>query len=102
ARTTMVGGAIWGYCATGSWVSETRPTTTMTIETTAAKMGRSTKKCPNFMPCPGSLRCAAGGFAAGGFAAGGILPHFPLGRVRDDLATGPRPHQALDDDGVVG
>ena len=47
---TMVGGAICGYCAIGSCTSATRPTTTMTMDTTAAKIGRSTKKWPNLMP----------------------------------------------------
>ncbi len=43
--TLMVGGAISGYCATGSRENDTPPTMTKTIETTAAKIGRSMKKC---------------------------------------------------------
>src|SRR5262249_53659200 len=43
--TLMTGGAISGYCATGSRENATTPRITMTIETTAAKIGRSMKKC---------------------------------------------------------
>ena len=41
----MIGGAISGYCATGSRENDTPPRITNTIETTAAKIGRSMKKC---------------------------------------------------------
>src|SRR5262252_3259305 len=44
-ETLMIGGAISGYCATGSRENETPPRMTKTIETTAAKIGRSIKKC---------------------------------------------------------
>src|SRR5262245_42428425 len=43
--TVIVGGAISGYWATGSRVNDTTPTITKTIDTTAAKIGRSMKKC---------------------------------------------------------
>src|SRR5687767_5788957 len=43
--TLITGGAISGYCATGRRPKETAPRITNTIETTAAKMGRSMKKC---------------------------------------------------------
>jgi hypothetical protein len=43
--TLMIGGAISGYCATGSRANDTAPKITKTIETTAAKIGRSMKKC---------------------------------------------------------
>src|ERR1700692_1667688 len=43
--TLMVGGAISGYCAIGSRENDTPPRITNTIETTAAKIGRSMKKC---------------------------------------------------------
>ena len=43
--TLMTGGAISGYCATGRRVNATAPRITITIETTAAKIGRSMKKC---------------------------------------------------------
>ncbi len=60
ARTLMVGGAICGYCATGSVSSAIEPITTSTIETTAAKIGRSTKKCPKFMAAGLQRRAAEG------------------------------------------
>src|SRR3954468_18344277 len=44
AVTWTVGGATSGYCAIGSCVSETTPTIRMTIDSTAAKIGRSMKK----------------------------------------------------------
>src|SRR6516165_8399366 len=44
-ETLMIGGAISGYCATGRRVKETPPRMTKTIDTTAAKIGRSMKKC---------------------------------------------------------
>ena len=43
--TLMIGGAISGYCATGRRENATTPRITNTIETTAAKIGRSMKKC---------------------------------------------------------
>src|SRR3974390_549125 len=43
--TLMIGGAISGYCATGSRENDTPPRITKTIETTAANIGRSMKKC---------------------------------------------------------
>src|SRR5438270_10522753 len=42
--TRTSGGAISGYCAKGSRVTATAPTITITIDTTAAKIGRSMKK----------------------------------------------------------
>jgi hypothetical protein len=44
-ETLMIGGAISGYCATGRRENDTPPRMTKTIETTAAKIGRSIKKC---------------------------------------------------------
>src|SRR5712691_5751838 len=49
ARTTTVGGAISGYCAMGSWNTAIPPTSTMTMERTAAKIGRRMKKWEKFM-----------------------------------------------------
>src|ERR1700752_5506350 len=43
--TLMTGGAISGYWAIGRRENDTPPTITNTIETTAAKIGRSMKKC---------------------------------------------------------
>src|SRR5208282_4127155 len=44
-ETLMIGGAISGYCAIGRRENDTPPRITKTIETTAAKIGRSMKKC---------------------------------------------------------
>src|ERR1700728_221999 len=44
-ETLMIGGAISGYCAIGRRENDTAPKITKTIETTAAKIGRSMKKC---------------------------------------------------------
>jgi hypothetical protein len=41
AETTTVGGATSGYCAVGSETKESPPRIVMTIERTAAKIGRS-------------------------------------------------------------
>src|ERR1700677_5016868 len=43
--TLMIGGAISGYCAIGRRENATPPRITKTIDTTAAKIGRSMKKC---------------------------------------------------------
>src|SRR5688572_4591259 len=45
ARTTIVGGTTSGYCATGSALYARPPSRIVTIERTAAKIGRSMKKC---------------------------------------------------------
>src|SRR5277367_4699231 len=63
--TLMIGGAISGYCATGRRANDTPPRITKTIETTAAKIGRSMKKR--------EIRMGSIGFdAAAGLAVGGI------------------------------
>src|SRR5256714_11849796 len=49
ARTTTVGGTTSGYSEMGSKKAEIAPSTKMTIESTPANIGRSTKKCANFM-----------------------------------------------------
>ena len=58
----MIGGAISGYCAIGSRKNDTAPSSTKTIAITAAKIGRSMKKCemricrrlrwPSLAACP--------------------------------------------------
>src|SRR6185369_11604149 len=45
ARTTIVGGTTSGYWATGSTRYARLPSRIVTIERTAAKIGRSMKKC---------------------------------------------------------
>src|SRR5260370_762044 len=84
--TRTTGGAMSGYCATGSRVTATVPTITKTIETTAAKIGRSMKKCER--------RISVGPGLSGGSRR--ALP------VRRDLGARTRAHQPVDDDVVVG
>src|ERR1700739_533109 len=95
--TVMIGGAISGYCATGSRAKLTAPRITNTIETTAAKIGRSMKKCemrigawPDLLSLVAALRPARGG----GRRRGLLL-------LRLHLDAGARAHQAVDDDPVV-
>src|SRR5690242_17463955 len=71
ACTVTTGGAISGYCAIGRFLIAASPASTMKIESTAAKIGRSMKKREN-MAClglcyfllagglPGACGCAAG------------------------------------------
>ena len=88
----MTGGAISGYCATGSRVNATAPRITNTIETTEAKIGRSMKKCEIRMRGLRSASSCACGPAAG---AGALL-------LRRHLLARPHAHQPVDHDAVVG
>src|SRR3954454_14994634 len=116
----MDGGAIGGYWATGRRRAATPPARVMTIESTAAKIGRRMKKCENMNP----LRPRRGGVRP--LPGGGLPPSTPgpaparvvplprdgthlAGQVRLrglrrvlplDLDLGPRPHplRAADDD----
>src|SRR3954470_11838669 len=90
--TLMMGGAISGYWATGSRANETPPMITKTIEMTAAKIGRSMKKCEIRI----GLRACSIGLGLGG------------GRLRRrllllgcHLLRRTHPHQAIDHDTVV-
>src|SRR6185503_7113677 len=65
-----VGGTTSGYCAIGSPFSATRPMMTMTIDSTVANTGRSTKKRANIDRPQDSALGAAAGAAGGGAAAG--------------------------------
>src|ERR1700732_2176414 len=87
--TLMTGGAISGYCAIGRRKNDTPPTITNTIETTAAKIGRSMKKCE--MRMGGLVRLRRG-------AARGRRR---LLLLRGDLHAGPHAHEAVDDDVLV-
>src|SRR5437764_14659396 len=89
--TLMIGGAISGYCATGSRENETAPTITKMTDTTAAKIGRSMKKCEMRIDPPLSLRLCLG-------AAGWRRLCFLGG----DFLARTHPHQSIDDDAVVG
>src|SRR5262245_65143767 len=90
--TLITGGAISGYCATGRRPKETAPRITNTTDTTAAKIGRSMKKREMRM---GRARRSVGGGALRVGRVGG-------GELRGDLDARPGPHQAVDDDAVVG
>src|SRR3954451_8890436 len=70
-ETVIVGGAISGYCATGRREKETPPRMTMMIDTTAAKIGLSMKKCERRMVAT-DLFCRGGG-RAGAFRRGCTL-----------------------------
>src|SRR6266705_3427212 len=89
-ETLMIGGAISGYCATGSRTNDTAPRITKMIESTEAKIGRSMKKCEIFMTALVGLRLRPGSRRR------------DAALLRRDLGAGPRPHQAVDDDAVVG
>src|SRR5512139_859755 len=74
ACTVTTGGAISGYCATGSVRIAASPASTMKIEITAAKIGRSMKKrenmaAPYFFSPDGAAPDASPGLAAAGAAA---------------------------------
>src|ERR1700732_1873307 len=89
--TLMIGGAISGYCATGSRENDTPPRITNTIETTAAKIGRSMKKC--------EMRIFLASTGLGLVRAFGWGLAFLL---RRRFLAGPRAHQAVDDDAIGG
>src|SRR5262249_30121510 len=105
--TLMIGGAISGYCAIGSRAKATAPRMTKTIETTEAKIGRSMKKCekrirrrPYWVQRDREITDPTGSW---------LLLSRGLGRgrgrtllLRVHLHPGPRPHQAVDDEAIVG
>src|SRR5262245_2036182 len=90
-ETLMIGGAISGYCATGRRANDTAPRITKTMETTAAKIGRSMKKCEIFMTGSVGLRLRG----VGGGRRRTLL-------LRCDLGARPRPHKSIHDDAIVG
>src|SRR5216683_2538766 len=91
--TLTTGGAISGYWATGSRPTDTSPTMTKTIETTAAKIGRSMKKWERRIR--GSRSIGVDLRAGGRRRSGARL-------LRRNLCAWPRSHEAVDDDVVVG
>src|ERR1035437_5655896 len=72
--TVMVGGAISGYCATGSRRNATPPRITNMIETTEAKIGRSIKKCEMRIGFGQGYFGVCGGGAAFAGGAAGLAP----------------------------
>src|SRR5260370_3530565 len=91
--TLTTGGAMSGYCATGSRPTDTTPTMTKTIETTAAKIGRSMKKWERRMR---DSRSIGADLSAGGRRGRGAR------LLRRNPCAGASAHQAVDDDVVVG
>src|SRR5260370_26853894 len=88
--TLMIGGAISGYWATGRRKNDTAPTITNTTDITAAKIGRSMKKCEmriafpqsvlGWEPLGSALALGEPGIGAGGFSFCGLT--FLFGRAR--------------------
>src|SRR5947207_886454 len=91
--TLMVGGAISGYCATGKRRNATMPRITNTIETTAAKIGRSMKKC--------DMRIGPGHQSVGLGWRGIRLRRGTL-FLGCHFGAGARLHHPVDDDAIVG
>src|ERR1700746_4210046 len=60
--TCTVGGAMSGNSEIGNAGKEMKPTSVRMIETTAAKIGRSMKKCEGRMARSSNTRLLAGGF----------------------------------------
>ena len=95
--TLMIGGAISGYCATGRRENDTPPMITKKIETTAAKIGRSMKKCEMRITAYQSALTSPAGLAVR------RAPRRRRVAPASSAATfmpGARPHQAVDDDAV--
>src|SRR5260221_4155328 len=91
--TLTTGGAISGYWATGSRPTDTAPTMTKTIETTAAKIGRSMKKWERRMRVS---RLIGVDWWVGGRCRSGAR------WLRRYLRARPCSHEAVDDNVVVG
>ena len=89
--TTTVGGTISGYSLIGSSGIATRPATTMMIEITDAKIGRSMKKEEMFMSAQ-----ATSAVAASGIGAAPIVHH-----LRRDLHARAHALQSADHDDVA-
>src|SRR4029079_11030325 len=68
---TTVGGALSGYCATGSTCDAINPASVMMIAMTPAKIGRLMKNCENNVASRYFLPGAGGAFGAAWVAAGG-------------------------------
>src|SRR6478752_6886096 len=90
--TLMMGGAISGYWATGSRENDTPPMITKTIETTAAKIGRSMTKCEIRIGLPARSI---------GLGLGSRRLRRRLLVFGCHLLTRTHPHQAIDHNAVV-
>src|SRR6478736_2362506 len=78
ARTTIVGGTTSGYSLTGRVKIEIRPPTKITIDRTAAKIGRSMKKREKRTGCSGCQHDALPGLET-------ALDHAQTIRQRSEL-----------------
>ncbi len=92
--TLIKGGAISGYCAIGRRENDTAPRITNTIEITAAKIGRSMKKCE--MRIPASVRLRLRGVLVRRRGSRRSLLFYR------DFHAGARAHEAVDDHAVGG
>src|SRR3954465_3512371 len=110
AVTCTVGGLICGYCEIGRPWKARAPASTITIDSTAAKIGRSMKKTENMVSALGRRRSAAGGGLLGSgrglLGSGRGLLGAGRGRLRlgrcalldGDLDPGPHFLRAFHDD----
>src|SRR5271155_4048609 len=89
--TLIKGGAISGYCAIGRRTNDTAPRITKIIEITAAKIGRSMKKCEIRMLVSIDLGLIGAFAHCGGRGPLSFDRHFHAGAGA---------HQPLDDDAV--
>src|SRR5260370_22606814 len=89
--TLITGGAISGYCATGRRAKGTPPRITKTSETTAAKIGRSMKKC--------EMRTISSAVLGVGL---GLARRRVLLVLRRHLLAGAYARNAVDHDAVIG
>src|ERR1700677_4903734 len=89
--TLIKGGAISGYCAIGRRTNDNAPRITKTIEITAAKIGRSIKKCEIRMLVSVDLGLIGALAYCRGRSAVAVHRH---------LHAGTGAHQPLDDDAV--
>src|SRR5215831_5370411 len=79
--TLMIGGAISGYWATGRRENDTAPTITNTMETTAAKIGRSMKKCEILIGAAQFFACGMPAVGGGAPSSCGLTGWFGLARI---------------------
>src|SRR3954463_2075750 len=93
AVTCTVGGLICGYCEIGRPWKARAPASTITIDSTAAKIGRSMKNTENMASALGRRWSAAGGGLLGLGRGGGLR-----GLPRRHGVLGLRPRTLLDGD----
>src|SRR5687768_126019 len=97
ARTTTDGGTTSGYSEIGSARSAIRPASSISSDSTPAKIGRSMKNLDRFTK---RLRSRHGGAVAPGLLDLGLGVH--RDRLRRQQRARPYPVQAVDDDALAG